>query len=192
MADNNCLQLAALHSDAVDFPKTGRPVMYKQLPKPLAQTKPDWYANETTNVDSSSFYRSQRHIGHLFRKIKLPAVPEAMKLARRQQRFLDDIEENLDVTAVQNSLLENDCLITTRLRGRMRDLDIDVSMFLEDNSANIIAEMLDSYERYSGELSYLCKSHSLSTKVPLSEEEIVAGTIVAKCSQYVSLFLLIL
>ncbi|PVG04809.1 RdRP-domain-containing protein [Serendipita vermifera] len=183
MEDENCLELAALHSVAVDFPKTGRPVERGQLPPRLAKTKPDWFANETTNLSEADFYPSERHIGHLFRAIKLPAVPEAMKIARRQQRLLDDVEEDLDVAAVQDNLLENDCLITRRLRGRMQELGIDVQIFLENNAAGIIAEILDSYERYSVELSCLYKSHSLSTKVPLSEEEIVAGTIVAKCAQ---------
>ncbi|PVG04808.1 RdRP-domain-containing protein [Serendipita vermifera] len=184
MADPNCLRLAALHSDAVDFPKTGRPVAFEQLPKPRTRKKPDWYANETvqTNRDDSKFYPSNRIIGHLFRAITLPAVPEAKRVARQQQRLLDNTEDSLDVGSIRDSLSKDDSHITRRLRYRLRDLDIDVNYF-EDNTDDIITEMLDSYERYAGELSYLCKTHSLSPKIPLSEEEIVAGTIVAKCSQ---------
>ncbi|PVG04810.1 RdRP-domain-containing protein [Serendipita vermifera] len=182
MEDKKCLELAALHSDAVDFPKTGRPVERSQLPQRLAKSVPDWYVKETADYSRADIYQSERHIGHLFRAIKLPAVPEAKKVAKRQQRLLDDIE-GLGVVAVQESLLENDCIITKKLRNRVHSLDLDVNFFLEDNVSDSIKEILESYERYSAELSYLCKSHSLSTKVPLSEEEIVTGTIVAKCSQ---------
>jgi RNA-dependent RNA polymerase len=191
MEDENCLELAALHSDAVDFPKTGRPVRRGQLPRSLAHGKPDWYAKETTDLDNSNFYRSDRHIGHLFRAINLLAIPEPMRVDRRRQRLVDDTETSLEIAAVQDSLLKNDCLITTRLLGRIQELDIDINLLLKTNSSDIIAEIMGSYERYSEELSYLCKSHSLSTKVPLSEEEIVTGTIAAKCSQTVSPFLFI-
>lgn len=42
LRDPDCITLAALHSDAVDFPKTGRPVEFNQLPRMRHKLKPDW------------------------------------------------------------------------------------------------------------------------------------------------------
>jgi RNA-dependent RNA polymerase len=190
MTDPNCLQLAILHSDAVAFSKTGRPVKFHQLPKPKVKAKPDWFASKTVEINKahSEYYQSSRHIGHLFRNITLPAVPEAKRVARRRQRSLDNTNNNLDIKFIRDKLLERDLHITRKLQLRMRDLGINIAYLAENNVNDIIAKMMGSYERYAVELSYLCKTHSLSTKVPLSEEEIVAGTIVAKCSQPVGTF----
>jgi RNA-dependent RNA polymerase len=182
MADPDCIQLAALHSTAVDFPKTGRHVSFNQLPRPKNKRKPDWYANET-NENKSGFYPSNRHIGHLFRDIYLPAIPEAKKVAKRQHRQFEAGTEDVELGAVMNAYSRNDGLISRRLK---RKIDECVDVNYHARSGNLpeeINEMLDIFEDYGRELAYSCSSHSLSRWTALTEEEIVAGTIVAKCPQ---------
>lgn len=45
-----CLQLAALHSDAVDFPKTGTPVNFRELPKANGSLKPDFMVRDHASI----------------------------------------------------------------------------------------------------------------------------------------------
>jgi RNA-dependent RNA polymerase len=181
MADPDCVRLAALHSDAVDFPKTGRHVSFSQLPKPKSKRKPDWYANET-NERKSEFYQSTRHIGHLFRDISLPAIPEAQRAARRQNRRLEAGTEDVTFRAVRNAYSRNTGLISQLVRRKLDDY-VDISYHESGDVSGEIEEMLDIFERYSRELGYTCSTHSLSKWTALTEEEVVAGTIVAKCSQ---------
>jgi len=185
MADPDCIKLAGLHSQAVDFPKTGSPVSFTELPKPKSKEKPDWYANET-NHNKRDFYESTRIIGELFRKIDLPAVPEAQRLARRQRKKLQDSVHNLETEAVMHIYSKNDDAISGPLKNLMNEcLDIDAHAS-EDISVQI-SELLDVFYVHAAELDHICKNHSLAKFAPLTEEEVVAGTIVAKCSQPVSL-----
>ena len=182
MADPDCIQLAALHSTAVDFPKTGLHVSFNQLPTPKNKRKPDWYANET-NENKSQFYPSNRHIGHLFRDIYLPAIPEAKKVAKRQHRQREAGTEDVELGAVMNAYSRNDGLISRVLKRRI-DEYVDLNYHARNgNLSEEINEMLDIFEEYAKQLAYSCRSHSLSKWTALTEEEVVAGTIVAKSSQ---------
>ncbi|GLB36312.1 putative RNA polymerase [Lyophyllum shimeji] len=48
----------ALHSDAVDYPKTGNPVALNRIPKLRFGEKPDWNAPRTVKPDSAKYYVS--------------------------------------------------------------------------------------------------------------------------------------
>ncbi|KAI0335366.1 RdRP-domain-containing protein [Cubamyces sp. BRFM 1775] len=73
--DKDCIMLAALHSDAVDYAKSGQPVPIEKIPRTKFPTRPDWNAPETSNtLDPSRYYESLRAIGKLYRSIELPAV----------------------------------------------------------------------------------------------------------------------
>jgi RNA-dependent RNA polymerase len=61
--DSDCLQLAQLHSDSVDYPKSGTAVSQKAIPKLKFRAKPDWNAPETITKDNARYYESQRAIG---------------------------------------------------------------------------------------------------------------------------------
>ena len=185
MADGDCIKLAALHSDAVDFPKTGHSVDFDKLPKPKSKRKPDWYANETSER-KSGFYPSNRIIGHLFRDIYLPAVPEAQRVAKRQYRQLEADYENTELQAVRRIYSRDEGLITRLLRQRV-DEYVDLGYHGQGDIDGEIEEMLDIFENYGEELAFTCRNHSLAKWSALTEEEVVAGTIVAKCSQPVSL-----
>lgn len=62
-----------------------------------------------------------------------------------------------------------------------------VSDYIDTSSSDPreLASLNDLFKKYSSELQYICATHSLSyaRSAQLSEEEVVIGTIAAKCSQ---------
>ncbi|KAI9605380.1 hypothetical protein KEM48_002321 [Puccinia striiformis f. sp. tritici PST-130] len=68
--NRSCLRLAELHSDAVDYPKTGVPVNIRSLPSPPAKMKPDYMCQEyDSSTKGEDYYESARVLGRLFREI---------------------------------------------------------------------------------------------------------------------------
>jgi RNA-dependent RNA polymerase len=63
IVDPDCLLLAQLHSDSVDYAKSGTPVAQQAIPKLKFRAKPDWNAPETLTKDNARYYESQRAIG---------------------------------------------------------------------------------------------------------------------------------
>ncbi|CAG7851523.1 Probable RNA-dependent RNA polymerase SHL2; AltName: Full=Protein SHOOTLESS 2 [Serendipita indica DSM 11827] len=182
LADEDCVKLAKLHSIAVDYPKTGRHVEFEQMPSLESNRRPDWHANELNDNDPE-LYQSNRHIGHLFRAIELPALPEARKLAHRQRRRIQrDEGEALNTTDVLQALSHDKSVVSRHLRPKINTY-VDIEEFVEGQPTNVVNELLDIFDRYWLELQYIAKTNSLSNATALSEEEVVAGSIVAKCSQ---------
>lgn len=70
-----CLKLAALHSQAVDYPKNGWKVDTEDLPRNLIPYKPDWHAAEVESPRPTDYYESDRALGHLYRNIQLDDIP---------------------------------------------------------------------------------------------------------------------
>lgn len=180
--DKDCMLLAELHSDAVDYPKTGEPVPLDKLPRLKFKAKPDWNAPETVTPGSKQYYESQRAIGRLFRAITLPALAIAARASRTQRRHLND------------SQLSFEEVMKRFLRGRFHSnsivLDaigehlmhyIDVTSY----DPHYIRNIWDLYEYYVPRLQGICTDHTLSNtrETMLTEEEAIIGTIVAKCSQ---------
>ncbi|EIN05636.1 hypothetical protein PUNSTDRAFT_137130 [Punctularia strigosozonata HHB-11173 SS5] len=180
-------QLAQLHSDAVDFQKSGRPVPMSLVPRLLFRAKPDWNAPETIQPDRANFYTSTKAIGKLFREIQLPSLedaevqgrPQWKKMARQPGTFtLEDAMDNLS--------LEDDGTdpISIVLRARISEfLDADAMDEIEDAEWDSIGDL---FERYTGELHNICAHNSLVQGrrwTSLTEEEVLVGTIVAKTSQ---------
>ncbi|KAF7339912.1 RNA-dependent RNA polymerase [Mycena venus] len=180
--DPDCMRLAALHSDAVDYPKTGQPVAIGTIPKPKTKLRPDWHAPEVyANMDE--FYQSQRAIGKLFRAIKLPDV-EPDTLSRFERRMIkagrltappvDDLAETLD-----GLNLDGDPM--------MLAIKACVGRFISTNDRppETVEYISQIFNRYASEFQGICIAHTLShgKTALLSEEEAVVGTIVAKTSQ---------
>ncbi|KAG8927277.1 hypothetical protein FRC02_008331 [Tulasnella sp. 418] len=72
--DDDCKALAELHSKAVDYNKTGKPVSNKKVKKP--PMKPDWQAGELNDPGNGDFYESERALGVLYRRIQLEKPDE--------------------------------------------------------------------------------------------------------------------
>ncbi|KAI0757093.1 RdRP-domain-containing protein [Daedaleopsis nitida] len=180
----DCLKLAALHSDAVDYPKSGHPVPSQLIPRPPFKVKPDWSAPETISKDSTRYYESQRAIGKLFRAIDLPAVAMVERVVRLQRRHLPDAKHDERVADMLN-----------HFHAEAPSVDDDVVYAVQERVADFIAtddyddetiiSIWELYNTYVSQLRAICADHTLShtRSAMLTEEEAVVGTIVAKCSQ---------
>lgn len=175
--DKDCLTLAQLHSDAVDYPKTGMPVKLDRIPKLKFKQKPDWNAPETINQDSSNYYKSTRALGRLFREIELPSISTAEGTTRRRhrngRRRAREYQQESDMV-VSHSIIEEIEWLVDEAIGNRRWVDEGVQATIEQ-----------IYDRYVSELRTICANHTLSHShsSSLSEEEAFMGTIVAKTSQ---------
>ncbi|KIJ69127.1 hypothetical protein HYDPIDRAFT_23984 [Hydnomerulius pinastri MD-312] len=155
--DPFCLKLAEMHSQAVDYPKNGNKVDISNLPHSLIKFKPDWHKAEEDTPRSSDYYESSRALGILFRNIKLDDMPQPTQPGSPR----DD--------AISEALLPHVRLQLQQVRSRQ-------------SSADWIDPL---YTSYRDELAYMSTTYSIS-KAPgsrLREEELVVGTILAKCSQ---------
>ncbi|KAF6763917.1 RNA dependent RNA polymerase-domain-containing protein [Ephemerocybe angulata] len=162
--DPACLILAALCSQAVDYPKQGIPVDLNgfDLPRTLIRCKPDWHAAEVVSPRETDYYRSERALGYLFRTITLDDITEEdKKLSPSKYPPLTDAISKVLMPYVR------ECIgVSSRPGGDF-------------------AEVEKIFHRYVAELDYICVTHTLSNTpgVRLLEAEVVAGTILAKCSQ---------
>jgi RNA-dependent RNA polymerase len=175
---SDCLKLSALHSDAVDYPKSGQPVLQSAIPKLHFRGKPDWNAPETVRPDSSKYYVSNRAIGRLFRDIDLPTLPltQLIKQARKPSipREADEVTEALDRLDFSHDP------VTEAIEDRVSEF-----LQIQDNFPSTVQYIKQIFDRYASELHTICVANALSHKQSalLTEEEAVVGTIVQKSSQ---------
>ncbi|KAG6878423.1 hypothetical protein C0993_007024 [Termitomyces sp. T159_Od127] len=177
--DEKCMTLSGLHSDAVDYPKTGNPVAVNSIPKPPSSVKPDWNAPETVDLDSARYYRSRRAIGRLFRDITLPENPNPSRRPRRQrssERTIDELTSAMDNNL---SMTDDADEVVQTVRDWINDF-IDTSQQLPTET---IEQVKGLFQKYVSGLTSICNTYSLSYYRPLTEEEAVVGTIVQKTSQ---------
>jgi len=159
-----CMTLAELASQAVDFPKTGTPVQFEDLPRFPDTIKPDFLAKEGEDPHQNSrFYKSPKLLGRLFRRIPLDDwMPEAGK-----SRSPFDITSIL--TAFDRIPLEDYGLPPL---GRPRE--------------DTLQEMQWLLEAYCDELQIIAQAHTVSRNQEdfISEAELVSGTILANWSDH--------
>lgn len=174
--DPDCLQLAQLHSDAVDYPKTGQPVSLQNIPRHNGYIKPDWSCPELHAEDRARlYYESQRWLGRLFREIKLPEP----RIARASY-----LPNNHDVTLAQVFI----CFKDTRFFSSRSDpifklVKQKVSEFIPlwENTTPQIHDARGFFLEFSNQFRTICATFSHSSRSPLlTEEEAIVGTIVAK------------
>ena len=180
------MKLADLHSLAVDYPKSGKPVPLADIPKRSGQLLPDWYAPETMlELDTSKYYYSQKAIGLLFRQIELDSSEMAGydKRSSRQHHARPSRNERGHPTeAVAQSFeslhIGSDSVSRAVVR-RVRE-------FINPEDDNVeVSDTLELFERYCSNLRSICMMHTLSHSrgSMLSEEEAVVGTIIANSAQ---------
>lgn len=188
--DSDCMKLSQLHSDAVDYPKSGIPVDMVKIPRPHQRTKPDWNAPETlpAGIDSDNYYRSTRAIGRLFREISLPALQTVKKVLRSQSKGLREgrhvsLEKFTKALEADRGPIPNEDPVRLALQRR-------VAGFIEigEHEESLVADIFDIFESYASQLQLICIDHTISptsrsATAMLTEEEAVIGTIVAKCTQ---------
>ncbi|KAG9008075.1 hypothetical protein FRB94_013732 [Tulasnella sp. JGI-2019a] len=191
-----CLKLAELVSVAVDFAKSGTPVDRSTLPPPLypRDHKPDWAIGEMGPARSDQMtYESQTAIGTLFRGIDLSDVDELADLQARQehnssrarpkrkkkaQRELDELARDMDRLNMVGMADASDDPISFVVRNRLRRY-VDIDSPIPPEMANVAREQ---FEAYAAQMRYICWFNTLSHN-PLTEEEVLVGTIATKTSQ---------
>lgn len=131
----------------------------EHVPRFLIPYKPDWHAAEVESPRRTDYYASDRALGHLYRAIELDDPP-AHSVQNVQAPLADPISVALK------------CHVQ-RWIPNYADPD--------GNSP----EIKRLFQIYVDELSYICLTHTLTSAsdVRLHEEEVVVGTILAKCSQ---------
>jgi hypothetical protein len=182
--DEDCMTLAQLHSDAVDYPKSSTPVPLQKIPKLKFKAKPDWNKPETMNDSKNAdWYKSQRAIGRLFRAIELPALDIVRSVSQVQRKKLEVEEEDDDddrlITQFGRMSLRDDDQVDVAVYGRITDfIDVDVDPDYRSHAFTL-------FDRYTAELKTICSSYTISYRrdAMLTEEEAAVGTIVAKTSQ---------
>lgn len=180
LRDPNCITLAELHSDAVDFPKTGKNADQGRIPR-IPREKPDWHAGEFEKL-SDGYYRSTKAIGHLYRDFELPAVSEAHREARRQKQRFNRNEGQLPTHAIRFTYptrADSNDLLTRVLRNLLEEF-VDLP---QDTTDGVLVDMVNVYNGYTEQLHFSCQEYSLHPRDPLTEEEAVAGTIVERTTQ---------
>lgn len=183
--DPDCLILSQLHSDAVDYPKSGNPVPLERIPKLKFRAKPDWNAPETHTSESVKWYESRTAIGRLFRRIELPALGTVTRAARYQRRHMDDTPE----FTPQHIIAEFRETGPNRDDSLLRTVEFRIMEFItlseESISEDVITTMCQLVDSYTSQLRGICAAHALSysRSAILTEEEALIGTIVAKTSQ---------
>jgi RNA-dependent RNA polymerase len=169
------MKLAELCSKAVDYAKNGKRVDLRgNLPRTPIKFKPDWHKAEVTGARELDYYRSDRALGELFRRIDLydpneplhgfPATPpgDIAPLSDAISRVLKPVVRYALVSAGSGSPMPPPPT---------------------PGAENPHAERL--HARYTREMRCICATHTLieAPDVKLTEEEVVLGTILANCTQ---------
>lgn len=170
--DPDCIKLAALHSDAVDYPKSGQSVPVNQIPRLKFNAKPDWNAPETIKANNKNYYLSSRAIGKLFRLIDLPALQIVQRVGRSQRRRMrkeNQPDQRADVLEqFYNEPLNDDVGIVIQQR---------VAEFIDPDEYDdgFIWQVWELYSSYASRLRAICADHTLEHKrtAMLTEEEAV-------------------
>jgi len=143
--------LAEFESNALDYPKTGTPVNFTDLPSPPQAERPDFLSGESSNRRlNDHFYRSPKILGILFRRV-----------------LIDD-----DTSARHH----RDLALTdgAKIRNRVQKIITDDSGLppLKLPSRDLVREMQYILEAYSDRLLDIAQTHTLSKHVDsnLSEE----------------------
>ncbi|KAG9045507.1 hypothetical protein FS837_006169 [Tulasnella sp. UAMH 9824] len=151
--DKDCLRYAKLYSDAVDYPKTGKPVEISHMPKPT--DIPDWYCPESADPNNGDYYESIRALGVLFRAVQLgDPEPGPTEQPLNQEDYIREVLQEKVFDILNNNAVQ----------------PVDPNIFHQ------------LFARFSYELKYQCATHSLaqSGNSRLNEEEVVIGTILGK------------
>jgi RNA-dependent RNA polymerase len=135
------------------------------VPQALVKFMPDWHHPEVPSKCHVDYYESSRAIGHLFRNVNMHELPDRIPVVSPgEARPLED--------AIS-------CALAPLVRSA---LDMTFSS-IQTMGTRAGAEDLHAW--YALEMQFIGMAHSMSTSPDacLSEEEVVLGTILGKCSQ---------
>lgn len=180
----NCIKLARLHSQAVDFSKTGLPVLKNDIPYPKKKgQKPD-YLRPELEVDAGKikYYPSKHVLGHLYRTVDSELVHLAEALSRD-----DGTTAAEQVIAANKTTLAFYETITSHLEKELRSLCVISNQPSGQdglNSRTTGINIPQLFNHFVSKMQHFRDSYMLGlglySGVKLSEEEIFVGTILAK------------
>ncbi|TFY66895.1 hypothetical protein EVG20_g4194 [Dentipellis fragilis] len=181
--DPDCLDLGQVHSDAVNYPKSGTPVSIDTIPRYKFKAKPDWNAPETVDIDrTADFYQSRRAIGRLFRDIDLPELDSQGRSNRRKRPNAPSQDESNFEDIFAAMCLEDHSQddVYTAIKERVGEF-----IPIGEPYSERVRSALDLLTGYATELQSICAANAIQRRKSsmLTEEEAMVGTIVAKCSQ---------
>ncbi|KAG1810038.1 RdRP-domain-containing protein [Suillus plorans] len=161
-----CMELAKLASHAVDFPKSGTPVNFTQLPrfKSRNQPRPDFLAKEGADLHGDQYYNSEKLLGQLYRRVPVKRwIP---------QEWNEDHSPS-DGASVEDALS----------RVGLRNLGLSG---LTPPTQELIEEMTYLLEAYCEQLLVIGQSHTIlkNKDSHVSEAELLSGTIMANWSDH--------
>lgn len=141
-------------------------------PRFLIPYKPDWKSDEVMNPRWTDYYESSRAIGHLFRAITLEESTKELSFDSRTSTLADKPKPSGPQPFILDAITSTlSPIVETYLWHHPKDW--------------IVATMPTLFSKYCLQLKYICLTHTLSydPRIKLREEEVVVGTILAKCSQ---------
>ncbi|KAG0282132.1 hypothetical protein BGZ96_000803 [Linnemannia gamsii] len=120
-----CLRLAQLHSDAVDFPKSGKPA--EITPDLRPKKYPDFMEKA---VDRT--YTSRRVIGRIYRECAMsePFIPKDYRQSFNEAMLIEGYEDYMEDGMVQKSLYDQELKSLMNQYGVKSDLEV-VSGFIQ-------------------------------------------------------------
>lgn len=156
----DCINIAKLCNQAVDFGKNGNSVDINKAPRLPTTKKPDWMKGEYYDAEVSldQFYESGRAIGMIY-------------------RFIDSLRPSSNEGEGHRITYSSIC---STLGPIVRE---KIGQGIQSSSQERILSM---FEMFKSELQHIyvsCTPTGVSTQ-QLSEEEIVLGLIAAKCPQH--------
>lgn len=160
------MDLAKFASHAVDFPKSGTPVNFTDLPKfPKNTPRPDFLAKEGADLSNNErFYNSKKLLGVLFRRVPV---------ARWTPEEWNETYSPSDGATVEQALAH----------VGLRSLGLSG---LTTPSEELIDEMTHLLNAYSEQLMVIGQAHTVLQKKGshVAEAELVSGTIMANWSDH--------
>jgi hypothetical protein len=140
--------------------------MDNELPKPFLKSEPDWHRPEVPKPHQVDYYESGRVLGHLFRDIDLHSSNEISDWI--------PITSPVEVAPLEDGI---SCTLAPLVQNALKAIP-GVPQIGNLRTASI-------FTRYASEMRFICTTHSaaVSPDVHLTEEEVVLGTILAKCAQ---------
>ncbi|KAF9521102.1 hypothetical protein BS47DRAFT_1357042 [Hydnum rufescens UP504] len=149
-----CLLLAQLASQAVDFAKSGVPANISLMPKLHFPSKLDWSAGEILRNSASEYHESKHALGVLYQGIELLDInPAGGKRGLNEDEDIAAALEELMVGSHLEDAVPHD-EITALLRPELEPyITLTLTADISEN------EIIPQFTSFVLELQYICANH---------------------------------
>jgi hypothetical protein len=162
--DPACIKLAELASHAVDFPKSGTPIKFMDIPKLPEDKRPDYLAPEVVGRSASGkFYPSEKAIGILYRSIDL---------SEKKSISIKMLSKHIKELKLSEKPIHDP--ISLKLMSLTSGTRYPLYPTLEPDERKEAQEMIIRYNR---EFIYIAKTNSMVRGKVLTEAEVMVCSI---------------